>query len=251
MSPCSVNHAALLVVTFVSVAKGLIKYNSVLLSKPEHYYFEEELTAKGIIPEVVPRAPFRIVYLEYLNKNHSVLPGAKFMVGRPDGPVAKEPYNVTWGANATDMYTLCLFDFDAPVRAAPVLRSYIHWLVGNIPGAGVKNGETFFEYFPLRARADTGTHRYVMLIWRHSNIVEFKEPYRNGTDEDDRVDFSINEFEKKYQLEPPIALTYFECEYDHTIKNPHLRYDDEEVKRKNEELRKNAKPYDDLTEWVG
>lgn len=55
-------------------------------------------------------------------------------------------------------------DFDAPVRAAPVLRSYIHWLVGNIPGAGVKNGETFFEYFPLRARADTGEYVNVVLL---------------------------------------------------------------------------------------
>lgn len=39
-----------------------------------------------------------------------------------------------------------LTDPDAPSRANPVRREFRHWLVGNIPGDKVDEGETLTEY---------------------------------------------------------------------------------------------------------
>lgn len=205
-------------------------YEHVLLSKKEHVEFTKELTIHGIIPEVVPLAPPRIVYLGYVNGNYSLWPGTRVASGLVGpwgkgqwGPseIAEAPFNCSWGANSTDQYTLVLFDFDAPLRITPVLREYIHWMVGNIPGTGVMMGEEYFGYFPPKARSDTGIHRYVLLVWRQKNYVEFKEPKRNETDEADRAYFNHTAFALKYDLGSPIALTYFECEWDYTQTTPH------------------------------
>jgi phosphatidylethanolamine-binding protein (PEBP) family uncharacterized protein len=52
-----------------------------------------------------------------------------------------------WGQRSGN-YSLDLFstDPDAPSRANPVRREFRHWLVGNIPGDRVDEGETLTEY---------------------------------------------------------------------------------------------------------
>ena len=47
-------------------------------------------------------------------------------------------------------------DPDAPSRANPVRREFRHWLVGNIPGDKLDQGETLTEYVGSGPPKDTG-----------------------------------------------------------------------------------------------
>jgi hypothetical protein len=47
-------------------------------------------------------------------------------------------------------------DPDAPSRANPVRREFRHWLVGNIPGDKVDQGDTLTEYVGSGPPKDTG-----------------------------------------------------------------------------------------------
>ncbi|KAH7710301.1 Phosphatidylethanolamine-binding protein PEBP [Aphelenchoides avenae] len=48
--------------------------------------------------------------------------------------VADQPY-LWWSAERSSYYTIIMVDPDAPSRANPVNRSYLHWLVFNVPGS--------------------------------------------------------------------------------------------------------------------
>jgi large subunit ribosomal protein L35 len=41
-------------------------------------------------------------------------------------------------ASAGNLYTLLMVDPDAPSRENPVKRSWLHWMVVNIPGHDIK-----------------------------------------------------------------------------------------------------------------
>jgi len=53
-----------------------------------------------------------------------------------------------------------LTDPDAPSRANPVRREFRHWLVGNIPGDKLDQGETLTEYVGSGPPKDTGKVEY-------------------------------------------------------------------------------------------
>lgn len=58
----------------------------------------------------------------------------------------KEQPKIEYDANPNDFYTLLMTDPDAPSRMEPTLREFRHWLVVNIPGNDIENGETVIEY---------------------------------------------------------------------------------------------------------
>lgn len=58
----------------------------------------------------------------------------------------KDIPSVKWAADPSSFYTLCMTDPDAPSRQDPKFREWHHWLVGNIPGANVDQGETLSAY---------------------------------------------------------------------------------------------------------
>lgn len=49
-----------------------------------------------------------------------------------------------------------IVDPDAPNRKRPIDRSWHHWLVGNIPGQNIKEGETISEYIGAAPAQTTG-----------------------------------------------------------------------------------------------
>ena len=58
----------------------------------------------------------------------------------------KEQPKVEYDADPNEFYTLLMTDPDAPSRMEPTLREFRHWLVVNIPGNDIENGETVIEY---------------------------------------------------------------------------------------------------------
>ncbi|GLH03134.1 Putative phosphatidylethanolamine-binding protein [Gryllus bimaculatus] len=145
-------------------------------------------------------------------------------------------------------------DPDAPSRATPTNREFLHWLVGNVPGGDVARGEVLAEYVgsgpPLGTGLhryvllvgnvagndvsagdpvweylspgppkETGTHRYVVLVLKQPGRLTFDgEPRNNATTLDDRFHFSLQKFAEKHGLElPPVAGNFFQSTWDPTV----------------------------------
>ncbi|PSN30334.1 OV-16 antigen [Blattella germanica] len=91
---------------------------------------------------------------------------------------------VNWKADDGSYYLLCMTDGgaryqgdpDAPSRKDPKFREWHHWLVGNIPGNKVSEGETLSEYVGSGPPKGTGLHRYVFLVYKQPGKLKFDEP---------------------------------------------------------------------------
>lgn len=58
----------------------------------------------------------------------------------------KDPPLVRWSTEEGAFYTLVMTDPDAPSRKDPSLGEVKHWIVGNIPGCDVTQGECLAGY---------------------------------------------------------------------------------------------------------
>lgn len=71
-------------------------------------------------------------------------------------------------------------DPDAPSRANPSEREWLHWAVVNIPGSNVTAGNTIAEYVGSGPPKDSGLHRYVFLVFRQEHVHDFDEPIKTN-----------------------------------------------------------------------
>ena len=53
----------------------------------------------------------------------------------------KSQPQVNWEVETGTFYTLIMTDPDAPSRQTPTFREWHHWLVVNIPGNNISEGE--------------------------------------------------------------------------------------------------------------
>lgn len=91
------------------------------------------------------------------------------------------PTHLTWPSEDGTLYTLCMTDPDAPSRQKPKFREWHHWLVVNIPGCAVSEGETLSQYVGSGPPKDTGLHRYVYLVFRQKGKLTCDEPRLTNT----------------------------------------------------------------------
>lgn len=81
----------------------------------------------------------------------------------------KDKPQVTWNAEKDTYYTLVMTDLDASSRANPELREIRHWLVMNIPGCSIEDGDEIIEFIGSGAQRGTDLHRYVYLVYKQQN----------------------------------------------------------------------------------
>ncbi|XP_076262387.1 protein D3-like isoform X2 [Rhynchophorus ferrugineus] len=162
----------------------------------------------GVVPDVIDVAPQGVVEVNYPS-------GVKVDQGNELTPTqVKDQPNVNWPANTNDYYTLCMTDPDAPSRKQPTYREWHHWLVGNIPGTNISQGEVLSDYIGSGPPPNTGLHRYVFLVYKQNEKLSFNEPRLPRTSGDNRGCFSIRKFAEKYNLGQPIAGNFYQAEYD-------------------------------------
>jgi len=127
---------------------------------------------------------------------------------------------VGWEAEKGAYYTLVLTDPDAPSRASPSLREWVHWVRVNIPGDnlpcdGEDGGVDLKTYVGAGPPAETGLHRYVFVLYKQADGKQKfddsdKTPFvKNGRDK-----WSVTKFAEKYDLGTPVAWSYFQAEFD-------------------------------------
>lgn len=86
----------------------------------------------------------------------------------------KQP-TVTWESKPNTFYTLIMSDPDAPSRADPKFGEWNHWLVVNIPGNNISEGEVRSEYIGAGPPKDTGLHRYVFVVLEQQRKLSFAD----------------------------------------------------------------------------
>ena len=126
-----------------------------------------------------------------------------------DPKVLQEVPEVSWPAQGADLYTLMMIDPDAPTRFINFLSPINHWLVINIPGADIANGEILAEYIGPGPPRFTGTHRYTFLVYKQSKRIE---PDQNTITKGlsiRRLRTTARGISKKYDLGEPIAANFF------------------------------------------
>lgn len=83
-----------------------------------------------------------------------------------------------------ELYTVVLWDPDAPNP------SYLHWLIINIPGERVAEGQVLVPYQP--PSPPSGIHNYYVGLFVQKERLDFFAP--------DRTNFDIDDFVAKYNL---------------------------------------------------
>uniref|UniRef100_A0A1B0AEP2 Phosphatidylethanolamine-binding protein n=1 Tax=Glossina pallidipes TaxID=7398 RepID=A0A1B0AEP2_GLOPL len=161
----------------------------------------------GIVPDVIDKAPgelMNVCYGDVQAKEGNVLTPTQ----------VKDQPELSWNAEDGSFYTICMTDPDAPSREDPKFREWHHWLVVNVPGCKLQNGDVLSAYIGSGPPKDTGLHRYVFLVYRQKCKREFDETRLKNNSADGRGGFKIAEFAKKYELGTPVAGNFFQAEYD-------------------------------------
>jgi len=128
--------------------------------------------------------------------------------------VQHQPDTVDWAAEDGALYTVCLTDPDAPSRADPKFREWVHWLVVNIPGTDISKGEHILQYVGSGPPPGSGLHRYIYAVFKQPKKLTCDEPRATNRTGEHRPKNSIRKFAAKYHLGNPIAVNFYQAEYD-------------------------------------
>ncbi|KAK4879714.1 hypothetical protein RN001_007860 [Aquatica leii] len=168
---------------------------------------ESEMEKFQVVPDVIDKTPAAVLDVTYTG-NIKVNQGNELTTTN-----VKEYPAVNWNAEDNSLYTLVMTDPDAPSRKDPKYREWHHWLVGNIPGKNVQQGEVLTEYIGSAPPKNTGLHRYVLLIFKQPNKLQFDEDRLTNKSGKGRAQFSTRNFAKKYKLGDPIAGNFFQAQW--------------------------------------
>uniref|UniRef100_A0A7E4W060 Phosphatidylethanolamine-binding protein n=1 Tax=Panagrellus redivivus TaxID=6233 RepID=A0A7E4W060_PANRE len=129
--------------------------------------------------------------------------------------VKNAPIEVSWPAKSERLYTLVMIDPDAPSRANPSRREFLHWLVVNIPGGAVSLGDTLAEYVGAGPPEGTGLHRYVFIVYlQDGRLTDYSIGHISKYTSSGRPMFMAQKFADKHELGAPIAGNFYQAMYD-------------------------------------
>nr|QQD47950.1 flowering locus T [Chimonanthus praecox] len=118
--------------------------------------------------------------------------------------VVNQPRVEIGGNDLRTFYTLVMVDPDAPSPSDPYLREYLHWLVTDIPATtGASFGQEIVCY--ENPRPTVGIHRFVLVLFQQLGR---QTVYAPGW----RQNFITRDFAELYNLGPPVAALYFNCQ---------------------------------------
>ncbi|KAK3595327.1 hypothetical protein CHS0354_004482 [Potamilus streckersoni] len=170
----------------------------------------ENFKNDGVVPEVINEVPPKLLQVQY--GSIDVLPG---MILTPAW--VKDPPTVEYQGEDGAYYTLIMLDPDAPSRMNPVSREWQHWLVTNIPGSDIKQGQENTEYVGAGPPKGTGLHRYVFLLYKQpQGKMKFKGlPKLTNHSGMGRAGYNVQRFIATYGLEGNlVAGNFFKAKYD-------------------------------------
>lgn len=170
-------------------------------------------------PDVVPMNAPTLLSVKYrgkettlgsilLKKDTQTQPELDWALATPKMAVAGMP----------QLFSVIMCDPDAPSRAHPKFRHYLHWLCVNVPGPyNLEQGHVLAPYVGPSPPPNTGLHRYCFLVYAQTGVIEADaiHVYKN----DQRPGWSLVKFlaDHKYAIDgsTPIAGSMFRCQNEH------------------------------------
>uniref|UniRef100_A0A183FVM5 Phosphatidylethanolamine-binding protein n=1 Tax=Heligmosomoides polygyrus TaxID=6339 RepID=A0A183FVM5_HELPZ len=107
-----------------------------------------------------------------------------------------------WKADSNTLYTVIMVDPDAPSRKNPFLSDYLHWLVVNVRGNSVKNGDELASYRGPAPPPGSGAHRYYLLLYKQRRPITMRKMKS-------RANFNTLKYARDNGLDGPVAGNYF------------------------------------------
>lgn len=163
-----------------------------------------------VVPEIIEVSPHNTLKILYPN-GYYVKAGN--LMKTMD--VAEQPL-VYWKTDPTkrEFYTIVMLSPDYPTRSNPILANFLHWMVVNIPGGHVEEGEVICDYLGALPEPDNDVHRYIFLVYKQKARTNYGNEERIYVDDfSARERFSIKKLVKKYLLNP-VAGNIFLAEFD-------------------------------------
>ncbi|XP_023947602.1 protein D3 isoform X2 [Bicyclus anynana] len=161
-----------------------------------------------IVPDVVDSPPDSTIELNYPS-------GAKADLGNELTPTqVKDQPTVSFAADPGSYYTLIFTDPDNYDGPELVYREWHHWLVVNIPGSNLSEGEVLSGYIGSGPPEGTGIHRYVYILFKQPGKLSFDEKKLDNKSVDGRAAFSTKKFAEKYNLGAPVAGNFYRAQFD-------------------------------------
>lgn len=90
--------------------------------------------------------------------------------------VFSEP-TLSWNCDPHSLYTLYMFDPDPLGQMSRLLAEVSHWVVGNIRECDIRKGQVLVDYHPPSPPIDTGSHRYIFLLFKQKGNINFEEQF--------------------------------------------------------------------------
>ncbi|KAH7685055.1 Phosphatidylethanolamine-binding protein [Dioscorea alata] len=127
--------------------------------------------------------------------------------GFRNSAVVNQPSVDIRGNDGNSLYTLVMVDADAPSPNNPYQKEYLHWLVTDIPESrDVSFGNEIVCYESPKPSA--GIHRIVFVLFQQKVQQTVHVP---GW----RPNFNTRDFMAFYNLGPPAAVLFFNCQREH------------------------------------
>ncbi|XP_064482776.1 protein D1-like isoform X2 [Ornithodoros turicata] len=157
-------------------------------------------TTDGVIPDVITRAPARVLRYSYDARVISL--GEKLSVQE----TSRQPQvDLSWTCALT---SLLMVDPDAPSRVNPTERFWRHWFVVNIPPkCGVLSGDVITSYAGPDPPKGTGHHRYVFLVYSQNASID--KHALNATLSQERGKFNLTLITSLRNISTLEAAAYF------------------------------------------
>ncbi|KAJ1072038.1 hypothetical protein K5549_013905 [Capra hircus] len=160
----------------------------------------------------VPRVPLHVAYAT--GEDHLV----PVYYGNEVTPAeAAQPPEVTYEADEGSMWTLLLTNLDGHLLEADA--EYVHWLVTNIPGDRVAEGQETCPYLPPFPARGSGFHRFAFVLFKQDKPIDFSGDTRpSPCYQLAQRTFHTFDFYKKHQdAMTPAGLAFFQCRWDDSV----------------------------------
>uniref|UniRef100_A0A182Q078 Phosphatidylethanolamine-binding protein n=1 Tax=Anopheles farauti TaxID=69004 RepID=A0A182Q078_9DIPT len=180
----------------------------------------EAFERNEIVPDLIAVAPEKTIKITYPDSDVEVSLGNELTPTQ----VRTRP-RLCWDVEPTALYTVLMADPDAPSRSNPEMRSWKHWVVGNVPGMDLDAGEILADYVGSGPPQGTGLHRYVFLVYKQPNRVAFNETILSSRNPN-RGKWNPEEFVKHYELGNPIAGNFYQAQYDDSVPELYATFTD-------------------------
>ncbi|XP_034237515.1 uncharacterized protein LOC117642987 [Thrips palmi] len=167
----------------------------------------------GVVPDVIDATPAATLEAEYHQPQH-----AKVRLGNELTPtLSQNRPAISWPTEEGALYTLIMTDPDAPSRANPIRREFLHMLIVNVPGNDIAKGDALFDYIGAGPPKGSGLHRYVLLAYKQPGHIDVDQKTVPSTTFAGRPNFSARKFAASKNLGAPVAGNFFQAQWDEHV----------------------------------